>query len=174
METSTEPSSSVEQKSEPKQCKHCGRAFVPSQGHQQYDSPKCRFDAANRIKAQERRAVTQSRSCAIEGCTWRSRLGRFYEHLIGGVKVVLCGWHHAKRYRRPASGNVGPLIGRYYGGYFHVAYFDVNDQAIADDGGIDQLINHLSGEVDSTGRQVPHPFVCWEFERTVYQRQPGV
>ena len=87
---------------------------------------------------------------------------------------MFCGWHHAERYRRKSSNGEIPLVtGGYHYGYFHVSIYGLTekrlyDEQIFDDGGIAQLIDHLSGEVDSDGSRIPHPFVSRRFEMTVY------
>ena len=150
----------------------CGKTFVLCRRDKLYCSDKCRFEAANEKKAGARRVAAAGKTCAASGCTYQSPRGRFYENTIEGRKVVLCGFHHAERYRPKPSGNVGRLLGRWYHGFLHVSIDGLEDHLIDDDGGIGQLIDHLSREVDSAGRRVPHPSVLQEFERTVYSRAP--
>jgi hypothetical protein len=94
--------------------------------------------------------------------------------MIDGRKVFLCGFHHAERYRPLDSGEVGALIGRHYHGFLHISFYGLEDRIVDDDGGIEQLIDHLSGEVDSDGRAIPHPAERRQNERAVYALQKRV
>lgn len=158
----------------PRRCERCGKDFVPRTPAQRYDGSKCRFGAANRRKSMQRRVEATDQVCSVPDCTYRSPRGRFYRHTIAARSVVFCGWHHAERYRRKSSNGEIPLVtGGYHYGYFHVSIYGLTekrlyDEQIFDDGGIAQLIDHLSGEVDSDGSRIPHPFVSRRFEMTVY------
>lgn len=141
-----------------RKCQQCGTAFIPRRRDQRYHQPRCRFDSRNKKRAALKGPTPSvGRSCEKPDCKHRSRLGRTYRHVIDGREVILCGLHHAERYRPGASGRVGVLIGRYYHGFLHISIYDVSDQIVGDDGGIAQLIENLSGGGDSSGRLIPHP-----------------
>ena len=132
----------------------CGSAFIPKRKDQRFHDPKCRWNAANERKGAQRKAALEENGhrCSVEGCGGKAR---FYYENTGDT---LCGEHHAVLYRLSKSGEIGVLIGRYHHGFFHVSLYDPGIEAKRyHDGGISQLIDHLSGETDALGELIPHP-----------------
>ena len=87
------------------------------------------------------------------------------------LDVVLCGFHHAERYRLPASGDTAGLAGRWYGGWYHTSIEDAERQGyLWNDGGIDQLLSFLSGERDEWGFPIPHPLDWDRADNSVSRR----
>ncbi len=170
----------------------CGTPFVPKRSTAKYCADRCKDAVTNarRLDAKKKaRSATLRKNggrCYVSGCDWQSRKGRMYvvpikwrderlEYSSKGDCRVLCGYHFAALFRPDASGEVIPRVGAYYHGYLHVSIeaaeleIDKNGNAIhTDDGGINQLLDHLSGELDADGAPIPHPLLESRREHTMY------
>lgn len=137
-------------------CPHCQGSMESKRAHAIYCSKKCRDDARNAKKSAERGAKDY---CEIAGCDWESAQGMLYAHDVDGELQTFCGLHHRLASNQTEPEDATPTIGRYHHGYFHV---DIDDPAIqallSDDGGMAQMIDFLSGELDYEDVPIPHPF----------------
>ncbi len=155
---------------------HCGKPFEAKRKDQKYCKPSCKDEANNARKRAARDAIVKrdGSRCIFPTCRWQSRKGRLYVDEVNGQRVTLCGFHHAELFRRESQGSdPAPRIGTWYHGYYHIsleeAELENEEDAIhANDGGIGQLIDFLSGEKDANGEPIPHPLDCDVSERTVY------
>lgn len=157
-----------------RRCETCDEEFALTRRDKRHCSPTCRFRAANHRKSESRRQIIRAAGarCGIPGCEYDGG-GRLFVHNEGAVPVVLCEACNVERVRPERTGSPLPVVGRYYGGWFHVSLDDPDadiENECLDDGGIEQLIDALSGELDDDGEPVPHPLDEYGYDRNRRER----
>lgn len=157
-----------------RKCETCRQEFVLTRRGKRHCSRTCRYRAANHRKGESRRRILRAAGdcCAIPGCKYDGG-GRLFVHNEGGVPVVLCEACNVERVRPDRTGAIRPVVGRYYGGYLHISLDDPDndiENECTDDGGIGQLVDSLSGELDEDGEPVPHPLDEYGYDRNRRER----
>ena len=162
-----------------KTCAHCGVAFAPKRADAKYCHERCKDAANNRRKRAKRNAIVKrdGQRCSFKSCRWTSPKRRLYVDLVKGARITLCGYHHAEIFRPKGSADCKPVTGGFYYGYLHISIYSLlereftsngEDCPLQTDGGINQLLDFLSGEVDEAGDPIPHPLIEERRERSVY------